>query len=518
MNIWKNWRIATRMTLSFGLVIAVMVMAMVWNLHGLQDVQQQARSLTQEQAERMALANEWRENIKVNSTRAVAVALSRNPRVGAEFEPLMKAVTERTSVIQKRYAELETSPDGLAVQADLAEVRTRYLQARGALLDAAGEDALQRLGAEEVDRRVSAFLQVISDYTQVSNRLVSQQDERAKVSAAQIHDQIRSAEIVSVAGLVVSAALALCMGWLLQRSVVEPVVRAQQAAQRIAAGDLSTRIEADAQDEAGALVSSLAAMQQSLARIVGEIRHASDSIGVASTEVASGNQDLSQRTEQTASNLQQAASSLDQLTSTVRQSAEAATQANQLAMSASSTATRGGEVVSQVVSTMEEINASSRKIADIIGVIDGIAFQTNILALNAAVEAARAGEQGRGFAVVAGEVRNLAQRSADAAREIKSLIGASVERVESGARLVQDAGQTMQEIVSSVQRVTDIIGDITAASSEQSAGIQHVNGAVGQLDQMTQQNAALVEQSAAAAESMRDQARRLTEMVGAFRT
>ena len=238
---------------------------------------------------------------------------------------------------------------------------------------------------------------------------------------------------------------------------------------------------------------------------------------MSSSEVATGNADLSQRTEHTASNLQQTASSIEQLSGTVRQSADAASTANQLAASAATVARRGGEVVSQVVSTMDEINTSSKKIADIIGVIDGIAFQTNILALNAAVEAARAGEQGRGFAVVASEVRGLAKRSGDAAREIKSLIGASVEKVESGSRLVADAGSTMNEIVASVQRVSDMIGDITAASNEQSQGIGQVNTAVTQLDRMTQQNAALVEQSAAAAESLKQQATRLNEVVGAFR-
>ena len=258
-------------------------------------------------------------------------------------------------------------------------------------------------------------------------------------------------------------------------------------------------------------------MQASLRNLVGQVRNSTNSISTASSEIATGNQDLSQRTEQTASNLQQAASSMDQLTGTVKQSAESARQANQLASSAAEVAARGGTVVSQVVSTMTEINTASKKISDIIGVIDGIAFQTNILALNAAVEAARAGEQGRGFAVVAGEVRSLAQRSAQAAREIKTLIGASVEKVESGSRLVSDAGRTMNEIVGSVQRVSDIIGEITAAAAEQSDGIEQVNSSVTQLDQMTQQNAALVQESAAAAESLKGQAASLAQVVGTFR-
>ncbi|HEX7640555.1 MAG TPA: methyl-accepting chemotaxis protein, partial [Burkholderiaceae bacterium] len=290
-----------------------------------------------------------------------------------------------------------------------------------------------------------------------------------------------------------------------------------RAAQRMSEGDLSGDIPLIGSGESVGALRSLKALQGELRKTIGAIRSGSHEVSTASTEIASGNQDLSQRTEQTASNLQQTASSLSQLTGNVRQSADAAAQANQLASSATQVARRGGDVVSQVVSTMEEINSSSKKIADIIGVIDGIAFQTNILALNAAVEAARAGEQGRGFAVVAGEVRSLAQRSAEAAKEIKSLIGTSVDKVETGSKLVQDAGSTMNEIVASVQRVTDIIGEISAAALEQSQGIGQVNEAVTRLDQMTQQNAALVEQSAAAAESLKDQAHRMSTVVSAFR-
>jgi methyl-accepting chemotaxis protein len=288
-------------------------------------------------------------------------------------------------------------------------------------------------------------------------------------------------------------------------------------AKRLSEGDLSTDIAAEGGSDTAQALASLQALQMSLRGTLGTMRSGTDSLTLAAQEIAQGNNDLSSRTEQTASNLQRAASSMTQLTGTVNQTADSARTANQLASSASEVAARGGQVVAQVVTTMEEINHSSKKIADIIGTIDGIAFQTNILALNAAVEAARAGEQGRGFAVVASEVRNLAQRSAEAAREIKSLIGASVEKVESGSRLVQDAGNTMSEIVASVQRVSDIIGEISAAAAEQSTGIQQINAAVTQLDQMTQQNAALVEESAAAAESLKDQSRQLSTTVSAFR-
>jgi methyl-accepting chemotaxis protein len=304
---------------------------------------------------------------------------------------------------------------------------------------------------------------------------------------------------------------------LTQRVVSRPLHDAAQRMERVASGDLTDPPAQQRDDEVGRMFSSLQAMTAKLRATVGQVRHSAESIEVASGEVAAGNQDLSARTERAAANLQQTAASMTQLTGTVQHTADSAQTANQLAQSATAVAERGGTVVGQVVTTMDEINASSKKIADIIGVIDGIAFQTNILALNAAVEAARAGEQGRGFAVVAGEVRSLAQRSAEAAREIKSLIGTSVERVETGSRLVQDAGATMDDIVASVKRVSDIIGEISAASSEQRTGIGQVGSAVNQLDQMTQQNAALVEEGAAAAESLKEQAQTLTRLVATFR-
>ena len=346
--------------------------------------------------------------------------------------------------------------------------------------------------------------------------LKSQQAGQAGIRAA-IAQGSMLASMARIALVGITLAIFLPLMWMTLRSICGPLDQAVAVATRIAGGDLASRITAEGRDEPARLVRALADMQLSLRSLVGQVRESSESIEVASSEVASGNADLSQRTELAASHLQRTASSMDSLTATVRQSTDSAHTANQLATSAAAVAARGGEVVAQVVSTMDDINSSSKKIADIIGVIDGIAFQTNILALNAAVEAARAGEQGRGFAVVAGEVRSLAQRSAEAAKEIKSLIGASVERVESGSRLVNDAGRTMNEIVASVQRVTDIIGEISAASTEQSEGIVEVKGAIGEVDQMTQQNAALVEQSAAAAESLKGQAIKLASVVSTFR-
>jgi len=330
--------------------------------------------------------------------------------------------------------------------------------------------------------------------------------------------EVREAVLSNVLGALAVLAVLGGLGWALARSVLAQIggepAEALRVMQAVSAGDLDVQMPAA---PAGSVMGELQAMVASLRRTVSEVRQSTDSIQTASAEIASGSTDLSQRTEETASNLQQTASSLTQLTGNVRQSADSATQANQLAQAASSMAARGGDVVAQVVSTMQDIDASSKKIADIIGVIDGIAFQTNILALNAAVEAARAGEQGRGFAVVASEVRSLAGRSAEAAREIKALIGNSVDKVETGSRLVGEAGQTMTEIVAGVQRVSDIIGEIAAASAEQGQGIGQVNSAVGQLDAMTQQNAALVEESAAAAESLREQAQRLAGVVSMFR-
>jgi methyl-accepting chemotaxis protein len=345
----------------------------------------------------------------------------------------------------------------------------------------------------------------------------------AAVQAAQDATRTRLAESMKLASnlrvalTALSLVLVVPLLWWTWVSVRDPLAQAVDLAGRIAGGDLSRAPEVHGRDETAALLRSLVGMQDGLRKLVSQVRGAAESIQVASAEVASGNHDLSQRTEAAAGSLQAAASSIEQLHGTVSQSAESARQADQLAQGASTVASRGGDVVAQVVSTMDGISQGSRRIADIIGTIDGIAFQTNILALNAAVEAARAGEQGRGFAVVAGEVRALAQRSAQAAREIKSLIGDSVARVESGTELVQQAGGTMGEIVDSVRRVTAMIGEITHAAQEQSSGIGQVNASVAELDRATQANAALVEQSAAAAESLKRQAEALNALVATFR-
>ena len=319
--------------------------------------------------------------------------------------------------------------------------------------------------------------------------------------------------IVGVAGL----ALLVVLSWVVVQRIRRSLGAVSAVAQRIGEGDLSQPIEVQGRGEVAEMMRAMQGMQTSLVRIVGDVRHSSDSIATGSSEIAMGNADLSQRTEEQASNLEETAASMEQITSTVKNNADTARKAATLAGSASQAAVKGGEVVGQVVTTMQDISAASRKITDIISVIDGIAFQTNILALNAAVEAARAGEQGRGFAVVASEVRSLAQRSAEAAKEIKALIGASLEKVENGTQLVSNAGQSMEDIVAQVQRVSDLIGEMSSATGEQTIGISQVGEAVMQLDQVTQQNAALVEQSAAAADSLKHQAARLSEIVSVFR-
>jgi methyl-accepting chemotaxis protein len=345
-------------------------------------------------------------------------------------------------------------------------------------------------------------------------KLQEQRAERAR-SDADVSKQRTDAVVAAASFIMLMAAMAVA--WRLTLSIVRPLRIAEQAAAQVARGELDCQIDARGNDEAARLLGTLGEMRDSLGSLVARVRTNSESVATASSEIAQGNHDLSVRTEEQASALQQTSASMEELGTAVRQNADNARQANELARGAASIAVQGGEVVGQVVRTMEGINASSRKIADIIGTIDGIAFQTNILALNAAVEAARAGEQGRGFAVVASEVRSLAQRSASAAREIKTLVSASVERVEQGTRLVDQAGKTMAQVVQSVQRVTAIMGEISLASSEQSAGVSQVGQAVSQMDRATQQNAALVEQSAAAAESLKTQAAELVQVVAVFR-
>jgi methyl-accepting chemotaxis protein len=455
----------------------------------------------------------WAGLTQVNAARTMALLVSRDEALNATLKNEMKATSADISTLQKS---LEARTDDGELQTALAEVGNRrkaYIAARDA--------AQARKAAEpDVDSQTlrDLVMPALQAYTAAQQDIVKLQSRQtASLMSASGERRMLTITLVCAVMALIVAGLATASA-LLVRKICAPIESVCAQAERMGAGDLTQRFETSRRDEIGDLQRALAATQDALGRTVSEVRVSVDSIHTASREVAVGNQDLSGRTEQTAGSLQQTASSMEQLNGSVRQTADAARTANQLANSASEAARRGGQVVSQVVHNMDEINAASRKIAEIIGVIDGIAFQTNILALNAAVEAARAGEQGRGFAVVASEVRSLAGRSAEAAREIKSLIGASVEKVDSGSRLVGDAGSTMQEIVASVARVNDIIAEITAATSEQSSELGQINGAVLQLDQMTQQNAALVEQSSAAAESLNEQAQRLNQVVQVFRT
>lgn len=429
---------------------------------------------------------------------AWAVSFTRIEASAAALAPLLPQDAQRTQLAQ--------------VMLELQKFRTEFTPIANQVMSLSFPSA--QVAAATIGRLQPIFDNANSTLTTLAREL----QQATKVNQQKLQDSVDQVIWLIIGSTIFWLAIIVPLTVLNMNSICRPIRRAEQVAMSIAQGDLSDHhIDANGNDEVARLLRSLAEMQQSLGHLVGQVRQSTDSISTASAEIATGNLDLSARTEQTASNLQGAASSMDQLTSTVRQTADAARQANQLASSAGEVAARGGVVVGQVVSTMSDIHASSKKINDIISVIDGIAFQTNILALNAAVEAARAGEQGRGFAVVASEVRSLAGRSAEAAKEIKQLIGASVERIETGSRLVTNAGQTMTDIVSSVQRVSDIIAEITAATAEQSQGISEVNTTVVQLDQMTQQNAALVEQSSAAAESLREQAERLTQVVSAFK-
>ncbi|MBY0454081.1 MAG: HAMP domain-containing protein [Burkholderiaceae bacterium] len=431
-----------------------------------------------------------------------------------------KFLTQKTRADSARISQLQASMEEKAIsEADkkalekIAGVRAAALAVlkRVPEMKAEGDRAATFLFTQQ------EFIPRAAALTEALKELVKLQETQRDAAQKAAHAARENAVLVGVGIAVVVVLISIVLVAVLVRSITQPLDLVVAVAKAISAGDLTQVVETDRQDEFGDLLVAFAQMSQRLRSLVADVRTGVDSVAMAATEIAAGNHDLSARTEQTAGNLEQTAASIEQLTTTVSQSADTARQANQLAGTAAQAAVRGGEVVGEVVASMQKITDSSRKIADIIGVIDGIAFQTNILALNAAVEAARAGEQGRGFAVVASEVRSLAGRSAEAAKEIKGLIDASVQNVESGSLQVAQAGQSMAEIVSGVQRVSDLIGEITASSNEQRDGIALVNRAIGNLDQMTQQNAALVEESAAAASAMSDQARRLTEVVAVFK-
>ena len=507
-------KIGTRLGLGFALVLALTAAMTLVGIWRLQEVGAQTELMSQA-TYKERLSQEWLRGTTANAVRTFASLKSDDADDQKFFHAEMATQSKQISKVQKELEERTTAREGKRLLGIVAEKRKAYLATRNDILKVkangnAGGPGLKELVDTKFIPSMNAYVQSVTDVVDFQTKIIEEAHARINV----VNESGRLLLIIlGIAAFGVGAAVA----WRLSRSITGPLSHAVAVARTVASRDLSSRIEVKTRDETGQLLQALKEMNDNLLATVTQVRQGADAIATASSEIASGNLDLSARTEQQAGSLEETASSVEELTSTVRQSADNARQANDLAAAASAVAGKGGMVVSQVVDTMASIDASSKKIADIIGVIDGIAFQTNILALNAAVEAARAGEQGRGFAVVATEVRNLAHRSASAAKEIRLLIGDSVAKVDEGARLVDQAGTTMEEIVGSVKRVAGIMSEIMAAAQEQTAGIEQINQAISQMDQVTQQNAALVEEAAAASDAMQDQAARLSQAAGVFR-
>jgi methyl-accepting chemotaxis protein len=507
---FANMRVGTKLGLGFGitvlltLAIALFALMRINQIHDVITEQDQIRT---QQLERLYIAREALGQTGLAARNAFVFTDEAAARKELDLVDRQKAVyldaLDKMTPLFKGDADFDKVSKGLLAMANELQRPRKYRES--------GE--MEEYGRFLVNECSPLRRQIVQDMETVIQSVQKMVESKTKESDQTTIQSITVVLIISAITLLLSIAL----GFFITRAITKPLNQAVHVAQTVAGGDLTSRIEASSKDETGQLLQALKAMNDSLVRIVGEVRGGTEAISAASNEIATGNLDLSARTEQQASSLEETASSMEELTSTVKQNAENARQANALSISASEVAIKGGEVVGQVVDTMTAINESAKKITDIIGVIDGIAFQTNILALNAAVEAARAGEQGRGFAVVASEVRSLAQRSAAAAKEIKTLIDDSTSKVDVGSKLVEQAGATMDEVVASVKRVTDIVSEISAASREQSAGIEQVNEAITQMDQVTQQNAALVEQAAAAAGSMNEQAGKLERTVGVFK-
>ncbi|HBI69802.1 MAG TPA: hypothetical protein DDZ22_12555 [Massilia sp.] len=510
---FNDFRIGARLGGAFAallILMGAMLGTALWQLDRIAD----AKAVMAGTNHKAKLAKDWLQGVATNSVRTLAKAKSTDPADEQYYEREMKAVSTHVSALQQELESLVKSDKGKALLADVAARRKTYTDIRN--------EAFRRKAAEGMNAGVHALigermLPAMKEYVAAVEATVAYQETLFADAEARIDAVYADARRLLVGMGLLALACGAVFGVLLTRGITRPLVRAVGLARQVASGDLTARIDVTSRDEVGDLLAALQRMNASLLATVSEVRAGTETIVTASQQIASGNLDLSSRTEEQASSLEETASSMEELTSTVRQNAEHAREANVLARSASRIAVRGGEVVAQVVTTMASINESSKKIADIIGVIDGIAFQTNILALNAAVEAARAGEQGRGFAVVASEVRSLAQRSAGAAKEIRALIGDSVARVDAGGQLVEQAGSTMQEVVQGITRVTDIMAEIASASAEQTMGIEQVNAAITQMDDVTQQNAALVEEAAAAAASLEEQAASLALLVSTFK-
>ena len=513
MNRLTHLKIATRLTLGFSLVLALSSAILLMGLFRMSQLHKSTDFIVNNKVAALNAAVEMR-----SQGRALALILRKMtaPTDTAEGEREAKKLAQTLDDYAKSELILKNSLSGNESEAAFMKVANQ----KQALLQVIGK--IKAFSAEANYFDAANLLQTEFNvphetWSVALGELAHFQNEAMKTTFEESKVNYQSSVRVMILIGILTIGFGAFSGWVISRSIAAPLKRAAQYADSIATGELTSDIDAQGHDEISDLLASLKQMQENLINTVLKIKEGTDTISVASREIASGNADLSSRTESQASSLEETASSMEELTSTVKQNADNARQANQLVVSASGVAVKGGAVVGQVVSTMGSIKESSRKIVDIISVIDGIAFQTNILALNAAVEAARAGEQGRGFAVVASEVRSLAQRSASAAKEIKDLIGDSVAKVDQGSKLVDEAGKTMDEIVTSVQHVADIMSEITAASQEQSAGIEQVNLAITQMDEMTQQNAALVEQAAAAAESMEEQSAELAKSVDVFK-
>jgi len=508
-----NLNIANRLRLGFGLLVALVVVLACMGVQALDKLNDDVDNMAQGVWPRARQANVALDSVRGSMARVGQLVATADPAARGTVDTRLDA---NIADINKALADLEpllVTATGKALLADAKAQRDTYLGAVAqvrSLLAAGKRDEAEALAYGKTYDALHVLAQSLRKQVDFQEGRFDQMDKDANAVYTLAFRVIAATGIVAVL-------LAIAAAVLITRSVVKPLTRAVEVARTVAAGDLTSRIEVEGSDEAAQMMGALKDMNAALLKVVSEVRAGSGEIATAAREIATGNLELSSRTEQQASSLEETASSMEEMTSTVRQNAENAQQANQLAASAAGVARQGGAVVAQVVQTMGEIDSASRKIVEIIAVIDGIAFQTNILALNAAVEAARAGEQGRGFAVVASEVRSLAQRSASAAKEIKSLIDDSVGKVSLGSQLVNQAGSTMAEVVASVQRVSDIMGEISSASREQEGGITQINQAVTEMDAVTQQNAALVEEAAGAAGSLQEQADRLQQMVAVFK-